>query len=218
MPGRDHKGRFVGGHGGGGGGGTGIHDKDTGWAKFFENAHKLEHAGSVKVGVLADTEQGGLHAVDEQGKAAALTVAEIAVVNEFGTEDEHVPARPFLRPTFDAERERLAKVAEHYVGEILDGKISPVRALGLLGLDLASAVKRRIQAGVSPANAPSTALRKAGTGRTKGLFGKAARTLGRALAQVGALASVKPLIDTGRLLNAVTHVVEPGSKHSEEKE
>ena len=176
-----------------------VVDRDHGWAAMQRRLREARSA-YAKVGVLGDQEEG------ESG----LSVGEIAAVQEFGTEDGSIPARPFVRPTFDRQREHLASLAAKLLGEVLDGHLTVDGALGVLGADLAASIRATITAGVPPPNAPSTALAKAKKGRTSRLFRSPARTVGHALAQVGALSSVKTLIDTGRMLGSVTWEVVTG--------
>lgn len=184
--------------------GASLTDRDTGWEKFFANARAIGNGAHVKVGVLDE----GLGAEQEEG--SNLTVAEIAAIQEFGTQDGRIPERSFIRSTFDEQRSSLLNLSREFVGQIYDGRMGVEQALGLLGARLAADMKAKITGGLSPPNAPSTMLRKAMTGRTAKFFKHSARNLGGALAQVGALAAVKPLIDTGRLLGALTWSVVMG--------
>src|SRR5690349_16205007 len=106
-----------------------------GWKEFFKRIDEIKNS-SVKVGVLADEEKGGLHVPGED-----LTVAEIAVVNEFGTEDGTIPPRSFVRSTFDEKREELTELGKKLMGAVLDGKTTIDKALNLMGMTLATAVK-----------------------------------------------------------------------------
>lgn len=155
-----------------------IESKDHGWNAMMDAVKAARKQLKVKVGVLADTEKGGLH---EEG--GTLTVAEIAVVNEFGTEDGHVPARSFVRSTFDEQRDALKETAAELLVDVLFGEKTTRQALGLLGADLAAKIKNKITQGdgVPPPNAPST---------------------------VAAKGSDRPLVNTGRMLNAITWQVE----------
>lgn len=176
-----------------------VVDKDLGWAAWFDSMKEIR-TSYVKVGVLDDGQ------TYEDG----LTVAEIAAVHEFGTEDGRIPERSFVRATFDLESAALTKLAEKLFQRVVFGKMSTTDALNVLGAQLAADIKRRIQQGIDPPNAMRTALAKVMKGKTRRLFKRPAQNLGEALAQAGALAAVKPLIDTGRLLNAVTWAVEAG--------
>lgn len=158
-----------------------VEVKDKGWLEFFKNVHEIRNA-RVRVGVLADTDKGGLHV-----EGGDLTVAEIAAVQEFGTEDDRVPERSFVRSTFDEKREELTKLGSDLMGEVLDGKMKVPRALGLLGAKAAAEMKKKITMGegVPPPNAPST---------------------------IAAKDSDRPLVDTGRMLNAITWSVGDGDE------
>lgn len=160
-----------------------VKDTDHGWKALMDLPNRIRDS-YAKVGVLADADGGGLH---EEGN---LTVAEIAAVLEYGTEDGRIPSRPFLRHTFDAERENLIGTAKKLLPLIYVNKMTVEKALGIMGLQLATATKRYITdtpGGVPPPNAPSTLARK----QAKGHNGAATRTL----------------IDSGRMVNSITWTV-----------
>lgn len=184
--------------------------KDLGWDEYFKRVKEIRNA-KIRVGVLGDTDKGG-----ERAPGSDLTVAEIAVVNEFGTEDGHIPSRSFLRSTFDEQREHLTDLGAELMKKVLEGSFTVDRALGILGASLASSVRDKIRSNIQPRNAPSTILHKLKQGRTARLFSRAPKGLGGALAQAGAAAAVKTLIDTGRLVAAVSWARIMGSGDSEE--
>jgi hypothetical protein len=162
--------------------------KDKGMAAMFERAQQIKEA-YVKVGVLADDEKGGMHY-----PGGDLTVAEVAAVNEYGTQDGRIPARSFLRSTFEARREELAEMGREFIEKVVDGKLDLAIALGRMGAWLAGKVKRAITDGdgIPPENRPST-VRKKGSSR--------------------------PLVDTGRMLAAITwSVIVGGSNNEHENE
>lgn len=177
-----------------------LRDTDKGWREMLRAAQALAGGAYVKVGILGDDERGGLHKTDPTtGKASPLTVAEIAVVNEFGTEDGHVPQRSFVRSTFDRMREELERdAAKLIVQVVLDRKMTVEAALSILGLKLATGIRSTIVdgSGVPPPNAPSTARAKArGTGK----------------AREKAIAGARPLVDTGAMLAAISYGVVLGT-------
>jgi hypothetical protein len=153
-------------------GGAKIIDKDLGWKELFKRAEEIEN-GRVRVGVLSDAMVEG----------EDFTLAELAAVHEYGTEDGRIPERSFLRSTFDDKREEMVELGKTLVKDVLAGRRTTEQALGLLGAKLAAAVKARIVGRIPPPNQPSTIARKG---------------------------SDKPLIDTGRLRNAVTWSVDTG--------
>ncbi len=236
-----------------------VVDKDKGWVGILEAARDLAKGASVKVGVLGDSDRGGLHLTDpETGEASDLTVTEIALVNEFGTEDGRIPARPAHRMTFDRRRDEIQNEAfRALVAIVLDRKIGVEDALNAMGMNHAASIKGTIieGAGVPPPNAPSTALAKAKKGKTAkyfdahalvgrdakralrqggkgigaafGAVGVAAaisrnghalsgmESLGLAIAQAAAVASARPLVDTGTTLNAISWAIQIGSDKGE---
>lgn len=152
-----------------------FEDKDKGWAAFFKHAAELADAGKAKVGVLGN-------AAAQPHHDSKLTVGEIAVINEFGTEDGHVPERSFLRSTFDESRADLASEARAFTLRVLDGRMKARQAVALLAQSLVAKVRRKITSGegVPPPNAPST---------------------------IAAKGSSRPLVDTGQLVHAITYQI-----------
>lgn len=167
-------------------GAKGVRDVDRGWAAILKNAHALARGTAVKVGVLASDPKG---AASEPG--GDLTVAAIAAIMEYGTHDGHVPARPWLRPAFDRARERLIALAGKGLLGVLVGDTTVPIVLGQMGATLVSEARNGITAGagIPPPNAPSTIRRKG---------------------------SSRPLVDTGRLVGAITWVVLTGAEASEQ--
>ena len=167
-----------------------IIDNDLGWRRLMSLGEALKGGSFVKVGILADSAKGGLHV-----PGAALTVAEIAAVQEYGTQDGRIPSRPFMRTTFDKQVDEMARLAKAAVLKILAGDMTVGQALGLMGAKFAAEIKKTITAGpeVPPTNAPST---------------KAAKEAKRAK---GNTADVRTLVDTGRMVGAVTWEVVLGT-------
>lgn len=176
-----------------------VDDRDRGWRDLLRRAQALQGKAWVKVGILADSDRGGLHQQGPDGKSSPLTVAEIAVVNEFGTEDGKIPARSFLRSSFDESQDELTALSAKLIAAVvLDGKMDAIRALNLLGMKFASIVRNKVVGGdqVPPPNAPSTTRRK----EAKGKWNK------RGKAQAAG-AGVRTLVDTGRMVGAIAWAV-----------
>lgn len=121
------------------------------------------------------------HEGPSAGGRSSLTNLEIAIVNHFGTLDGHVPGRPFLTQTADAKRGAWLGLLEKVLLKVVKGALTLRDALELVGMQAAADVKRTIRAGMSPPNAEST---------------------------IKAKGSSKPLINTGQLLNGISHQVE----------
>ena len=181
-----------------------ITDRDLGWRGMLKAAVDMAKGAHVKVGILGDNERGGLHRTDpETGKASPLTVAEIAVVNEYGTEDGHIPARPAHRNTFDRRRDEIQREAfGALVKIVLDRKLTVKQALNAMGVKHAGEIKKTITegAGVPPPNAPSTIARKEARGAwNKGGMAQAAGHGARTLVDTGAtLSSLAWSVEIGR--------------------
>src|SRR4051812_36975227 len=105
-----------------------VTDRDRGWAQLVK---ELRASGDLvgKAGVIGDKAAAGHMTAEEQAKFAGtkrdsggrflpgsgakvapppseggMTNAEIALVNEFGSQDGRVPERSFIRSTFDRNR------------------------------------------------------------------------------------------------------------------
>jgi phage gpG-like protein len=156
---------------------------DRGWEDIKHRVEVLRSASvTCKVGV-----QGTQGAANHQG--AALTVAQIATVHEFGKRIRQpkmnrtivIPERSFLRATVDEYRDAIARRQVLLTQGYVLGKFDLHGAMDLLGMYVVGLVKQRIANGIAPPNRPSTIRRKG---------------------------SSKPLIDTGQLRNSITHKVE----------
>ena len=148
---------------------------------MFDRAAEIKEA-KVKVGVLSDDNKGGMH-----HPGSSLTVAEIAAILNWGTEDGRIPPRPVLEPAFDKHLEELSRMGREMMEKVLLGEMALDRALNIMGAFLTNACKRLITdgEGVPPPNAPST-IRQKGSERT--------------------------WVDTGRVLNAFTWSIEQRTK------
>jgi hypothetical protein len=108
-------------------------------------------------------------------------LAVIGAVQEFGSADGRIPERSFLRVPLHQNTDNIKKGFSSLAGKVSRGEISAFQMLDQIGARAAGYCKEAIEAGIQPANAPSTVKRKG---------------------------SATPLIDTGVLRNAITHVVE----------
>lgn len=134
------------------------------WRKLYNLVNKVGGA-SVQAGVF-------------DGELAV-----IAATQEYGSPKRHIPARPAVRQTFENRRGELIALQAKIAQALIEGKITEIRAMQLLGAWAAGAIKATITSdGNFAPLAPATV-------RAKG--------------------SSKPLIDTGQLVNAVTFVVVP---------
>ena len=200
-----------------------VTEIDHGWDAAMEEVRQMNTAGGyfAKVGVLSDDKIGGMHKTDpETGKAEDLTVAEIAAIQEFGTEDGHIPERSFLRSTFDKLRPRLQDEAEKLIVRVIfrtalgTGGIDAKKALDIMGSLLASETKKAITTGpqIPPPNAPSTFWRKVNKGMKAKPIRRVKKEFGLEEAMSASASGVRTLIETMTLVRAICWAVVMGGK------
>jgi hypothetical protein len=157
---------------------------------------------------------------------AKLSVAEIAAVNEFGT--DKIPARPAHRMTFDAKLDDLKNRSAALIGKIIFSGMSQAQALGILGASFAADVKQTITGsplpGVAPPNAPGYADEKLMKGRgakkkyildkaQSPWLGERSKAYEKETGQdANAPSLVRTLVDTGRTVGAITWKVIMGGE------
>jgi hypothetical protein len=109
-----------------------------------------------------------------------MSTAQVGAWNEFGTAT--IPERPWLRTGITRNLPYFRRVNESNLRRVVDGRMSVGTALDLLGVAAAGKVKENLLAGPWAPNAPST---------------------------IAAKGSDKPLVDSGQLVNSISHQVEP---------
>lgn len=142
-------------------------------------AKRLEREQRVLVGV---PEGSGSY---EDG----LTIATVAAVNNFGSADGRIPARPFLQPAIEDGAPMYRRLAEIMLPRVLSGEMEMRTLLVQLG-DLAEGhVKLKIDEIKTPPNARSTIAKKG---------------------------SDNPLIDEGTLRQSIRYVIDDSTDPLEE--
>ena len=152
-----------------------VIDRNKRWNALRDGLRRLRR-GYVKVGLLDSGE------ARQDGK---LGNVEIGAIHEFGAPSRGIPRRPFLSGAAEAYRNEIATLKAKLAGRFLDGKLSVLQVLGLLGTAHTAQVKRKLTQG------PWEAL-------------KAATIAARKRRSVG---SERPLVDTGQLRNAINYEV-----------
>lgn len=156
-----------------------VKEVDRGWSALMDavRAYKAQDP-HVKVGFLDD---GGPGSKDHD-PGGALTVAELAAVMEYGTDDGHIPARSFVGATFEANKPRYIKDLGVLLGGVYEGKLSVQKVFAIMGQRMVSDINRAVRSGdgIPPPNAPST---------------------------IAAKGSDRTLIDTARMIAALTYAV-----------
>lgn len=158
-----------------------VTDKDKGWRRLQALAKSLAADDvHVRVGVLDDGRAGS--EVREDG----ITTGQLAVAMEFGTAT--TPARSWVGLTFDKARSEVQSDMQRLLGHIVDGKITVDKALNVLGAFGGWICSPWVTVFLTSAEyfAPSTLARKLAKART------------------GATNGIRTLIDTGRMIGAVT--------------
>lgn len=144
---------------------------DRGLEAVIAADHALNHRG-VAVGIQSDAGK------EDDG----TTILDVAIYNEFGTET--IPSRPFLRGSFDANKDEAARTMEHLLHKAEKGASATV-VLNTLGQWYEAKVKHYTRGGTQyfKPNAPGTIKRKG---------------------------SEVPLIDTGKMINAIRYALVEG--------
>jgi hypothetical protein len=134
---------------------------------------KAIHGMRVKVGWVGSA----AHQIEED---SSLTLAELAHIHEYGTEDGRIPERAPLRRAMMKHADGIKRLYERLTFNVLTGKLTAEAACNLLGVQVSAWIRETITAGLTPGNAASTIARKG---------------------------SSKPLVDHGQLVNAVTYEI-----------
>jgi len=127
-------------------------------------------------------------------------VAAVAVNNEYGNPQTHVPARPFMRPTIATKQNEWRLTAENGAKKILKGELTIDKVLDLIGFQIEGDIKKTIKQLYSPALAEATVLAR--IARNKRLSETKGRISEKNLGNI-----TKPLIDTGIMFNTITHEI-----------
>jgi len=130
-----------------------VEDIDHGWNALAQQIDKLQGDPHVLIGV-----QGAQAASAHPGPGEAVTNAQIASWNEFGT--GRIPARSFIRETIDIYQAQLLALTQKAGSAVLDARLGPRQALGVLGEHTRGLMIQRITAKILPKNADSTIARK----------------------------------------------------------
>jgi hypothetical protein len=125
-------------------------DRDLGLRRITRELHRArvtEVVVGIQQGTMADGE----------------FVATYAAANEYGT--SKIPARSFMRSTFDSDVGELRRDMDYGYQQMLAGTMTTRTALGYVGLKHQTAIKAKIGSNIQPANSPYTIARK-GSSRT----------------------------------------------------
>ena len=144
-----------------------VKDIDLGWKRIKKELKLLDNSYTI-VGIQSDAGK------EEDGQ----NIAAVGAYNEFGVPSNNIPARPFMRSTFEEQKEKLKIVQRAQYSRVLAGTRSVKSALALIGEFMTGKIKRKITSLRMPPNLPATIKSKK---------------------------SSNPLIDTGRMRASITH-------------
>lgn len=144
---------------------------------LIENAQKM----SVQVGWVERKQYPG----------SDITTAQVAAINEFGAPAKNIPPRPFMRPTFRHKKSEWQSIVKNEAKKMIQGKSDVGRTLEIVGLKAAGDIREAITNVWSPSLKISTVRARLARRSNKH--------------HVGSL--TKPLVDTGYMLNSLTHKV-----------
>ena len=158
--------------------GVKVKDNDQNYKELVNTFKKLKKKKTVVVGVL-----GSKATERKRGSDGDVTVVDVASWNEFGT--DKIPARSFLRSTYEQDKAKFLGIISRLRNEIALGKMDIKKALSIVGEYAQAQVQKKITDGGDPfiPNTPTTAVKKGST---------------------------SPLIDTGQLRQSIRYEVRDG--------
>lgn len=134
-------------------------DKDKGYQAFMGQLEILGDSPSVDVGFFAGNKPDG-------GADGDLSIAEYMFINEVGTDDGTIPARPVMGQTADTKRAEMERMIDQGLNRIALGKSDAKKELTIIGMTYQGKLREGIVDFDSPPNAESTQFKKGGsTGR-----------------------------------------------------
>lgn len=156
---------------------------------------KIDHGGDAlfarikELGANPPSLKVGIFADEKTGgqvRDGGLTNVQIAAIHEFGAPEAGIPERSFIRSTFDAQRAKYGAILKKLLPRVLEGKLDVVAMFDLIGQQIVSDINHKVRVeGVPPPLKPATIARKG---------------------------SSRALIDTGRMLAALTWTVLTGNR------
>ncbi len=120
-------------------------------------------------------------------------VAYIATIHEYGVPEKNIPMRPTMRPTMQAQRAQWASLAQAGFTGVFRGTETASTAMEKIGAKAAGDIRKAISQLHTPPLKVKTVK---------------ARLRGKKQGRVVSLTIAKPLVDSGMLLNTLTHTVE----------
>lgn len=128
---------------------------------------------------------GAVGAAARASVEGGTNMAGLVATHEFGSPARRIPERPFIRSTATREQRRIGTLMLTALGRYVNGGASLSQELNKVGAWFLGQIRATVTrgAGVPPPNAPATVARKK---------------------------SDRPLVDTGRMLQSLSWLVEMG--------
>jgi hypothetical protein len=120
----------------------------------------------------------------QKAEKGSISLVELAAIHEFGSPAAGIPERSFLRAPLRGDNRTISALMKKLAKAVVDGRLTHKKALEILGQAGVSEVNKYVRQGANlkPLK-PATIARKK---------------------------SSRPLIDTGRMLQAVSYEVSDG--------
>lgn len=159
-----------------------VSDRDHGYRQLLRRIATARAGAVVKVGIQGPkAAEGKKPGHGEEHAEEGLDLVTVASWMEFGAGD--TPERSFIRGWVDENKTEIKNKLRYLAALVVQGKTTTEQALDVFGVWAVGQIQARIARGITPALAPETAQRKG---------------------------SSVPLIDSGQLRSAITHIAERG--------
>jgi hypothetical protein len=121
-------------------------------------------------------------------------VAYVAAIQEFGAQEQGIPARPTMRPTIAAQSSEWSRQFGAGARAVVNGRATAVQVMGAVGMLAAGDVAKAVAALTAPPLAEATIDKRRSRYADKNKTGNLS----------------KPLVDTSIMVGSITHAVETG--------
>ena len=128
-----------------------IKSVDHGYDKTVKTLKKLGKPTGVAIGILAKD-------ANRKSSSGETTLLKVGTWNELGTDT--IPARSFIRETFDMHRDEGMRRLTGLMRQVARGELDEEVALNRFGLWFQGVVQARMAESIPPPNAPSTIKKK----------------------------------------------------------
>jgi phage gpG-like protein len=142
-----------------------------------------------------------------------MNYAQLGYVHEYGSPKANIPARPFLEPGVEEQRERIGRQLQKAAKAAMNGDAEGVQAaLNGAGQIATNSARNKIATGEFVPLSPATIRNRRKVRGTKSMRAEEKKYLeliasGATPEQAQDEAGIRPLNDTGQLRNSLTYVI-----------